>query len=48
MYKHAFTEHTKLVPTEAPAAVQEPHTPAPVVAEKRKGLAGFVFQESFS
>ena len=43
MYKHAFTEHTK-----APAAVQEQPTPAPVIAEKRRGLAGFVFQESFS
>ena len=47
MYKHAFTEHTKVAITEAPVAVQE-HAPAPVVAEKRKGLAAFVFQESFS
>ena len=49
LYKHAFTVHTKATsPTESPIAVQEQHTPAPVVAEKRKGLAGFVFQESFS
>ena len=48
LYKHAFTAHTKLAPTEAPAAVQEQPTPAPVIVEKRRGLAGFVFQESFS
>ena len=47
LYKHAFTEHAKVTPAEVPVAVQEP-VPAPIVVEKRRGLAGFVCQESFS
>ena len=50
LYKHAFNSHAKTTPTETvPVAVQEQHTPAPVVAEKRRGLiGGFVSPESFS
>ena len=48
MYKHAFTEHAKVTPPEVPITVQE-LTPAPVITEKRRGLAGFLFtHESFS
>lgn len=48
LYKHAFTEHAKVTPPEVPIIVQE-HVSAPVITEKRRGLAGFLFtQESFS
>lgn len=46
LYKHVFTEHAKVTPADVP--VQEP-VPAPIVVEKRRGLAGFLFtQESFN
>ena len=47
LYKHTFTEHAKVTPPVIPVVVQE-LTPVPVIPEKRRGLAGFVFQESFS
>ena len=47
LYKHAFTEHAKVAPPEVPITVHE-HVSAPVITEKRRGLGGFVFQESFS
>ena len=47
LYKHAFTAHTKVAIPEAPVTIQEPVS-APVVVEKCKGLAAFIFQESFS
>ena len=47
LYKHVFTEHSKVTTPEAREAVQEPVS-APVVVEKCKGLAAFIFQESFS
>ena len=47
LYRHVFTSHAKVTPPEVPITVQE-HVSAPVITEKRRGLGGFVFQESFN
>ena len=45
LYKHAFTEHATVTLPEVPIAVinsVQELTSAPVVVERRRGLAGFV------